>query len=169
MDENEQEVTLDVTEQEAEVEQVDEVEAMRAELEKAKQIAENQRIRAEKAEAKAKARTAQEEQSNNSLNAGDMMAIKNADLDPQDMDLVEKFARDNNISLREALAHPHAKAILAYEAELRTTAIASNVDGVRRGTIKVTDDTLLQNASANKLPTTEDDIERLVSAKMKQK
>lgn len=169
MDENEQEVTLDVTEQEVEVEQVDELEAIKAELEKAKQIAENQRIRAEKAEAKAKAKPAPEEQSNNSLNAGDMMAIKNADLDPQDMDLVEKFAKDNNISLREALAHPHAKAILAYEAELRTTAIASNVDGVRRGTIKVTDDTLLQNASANKLPTTEDDIERLVSAKMKQK
>lgn len=169
MDENEQEVTLDATEQETEVEQVDEVEAMRAELEKAKQIAENQRIRAEKAEAKAKAQTTQERPSASSLNAGDMMAIKNADLDPQDMDLVEKFARDNNMSLREALAHPHAKAILAYEAEVRTTAIASNVDGVRRGTIKVTDDTLLQNASANKLPTTEDDIERLVSAKMKMK
>lgn len=111
----------------------------------------------------------QERVSSNSLNAGDMMAIKNADLDPQDMDLVEKFAKDNNISLREALSHPHAKAILAYEAELRTTAVASNVEGVRRGTVKVTDDTLLNNASANKLPTTEDDIERLISAKMKQK
>ena len=168
---NEQEdVTLEVTEQEeeqeVEVEQVDEVETMRAELEKAKQIAENQRIRAEKAEAKAKARP---EPTQSSLNAGDMMAIKNADLDPQDMDLVEKFARDNSMSLRDALAHPHAKAILAYEAELRTTAVASNVDGVRRGTIKVTDDTLLHNASANKLPTSDDDIERLIAARMKQK
>lgn len=166
MDEIEQEVTPEVTEQEVEVEPEVDVEAIKAELEKAKQIAENQRIRAEKAEAKAKVKP---EPSNNSLNAGDMMAIKNADLDPQDMDLVEKFAKDNNISLREALAHPHAKAILAYEAELRTTAIATNVEGVRRGSVKVTDDTLLNNASANKLPTTEDDIERLVSAKMKQK
>ena len=165
MDENEQDVTLDVTEQE--VEQVDEVETMRAELEKAKQIAENQRIRAEKAEAKAKVQTTQDKATASSLNAGDMMAIKNADLDPQDMDIVEKFAKDNSISLREALAHPHAKAILAYEAELRTTAVASNVDGVRRGTIKVTDDTLLHNASANKLPTSDDDIERLIAARMK--
>jgi len=167
MDEIEQEATPEVAEQEEEVEQVDEVEAMRAELEKAKQIAENQRIRAEKAEAKAKIRP--EQQSSVVLNAGDMMAIKNADLDPKDMDLVEKYAKDNNMSLREAISHPHVKAILSYEAELRTTAIATNVEGVRRGTVKVTDDTLINNANAGKIPTSDDEIERLVSARMKQK
>jgi hypothetical protein len=167
MDEQELEVTPEVTEEEEQVEPVDEVEAMRAELEKAKEIAENQRIRAEKAEAKAK--TKPEQQSNVVLNAGDMMAIKNADLEPKDMDLVEKYAKDNNISLREAISHPHVKAILSYEAELRTTAIASNVDGVRRGTIKVTDDTLINNANANKLPTSDDEIERLIAARMKMK
>lgn len=164
-----QDVTPEVTEEvevEAEVEEVD-VEAIKAELEKARQIAENQRIRAEKAEARAKAVPAKAPST--SLNAGDMMAIKNANISESDMDIVEKFARDNNLSLRESLQHPHVKAILAYEEELKTTAIATNVEGVRRGTVKVTDDTLLQNASAGKLPTADDEIERLVAAQMKHK
>lgn len=161
-----QDVTPEVTEEVVEVEQEESIDEIKARLAKAEEIAENQRIRAEKAEAKAKAQPAK---APSSLNAGDMMAIKNANISETDMDIVEKFARDNNLSLRESLQHPHVKAILAYEEELKTTAIATNVEGVRRGTVKVTDDTLLQNASAGKLPTADDEIERLVAAQMKHK
>lgn len=166
MDENEQDVTPEVTEQEEVVEEQVDVEAMKAELEKAKEIAENQRIRAEKAEAKAKAQPTQER---TGLNAGDMMAIKNANITEKDMDLVEKFARDNSLSLRESLQHPHVKAILAYEEELRTSAVASNVENVRRGAVKVTDETLINNANSGKLPTNDDEIEALISARLKRK
>jgi hypothetical protein len=149
------------------VEEVEDIESVRARLAKAEEIAENQRIRAEKAEAKAKERKV--EPTNTSLNAGDMMAIKNANIDPQDMDLVEKFSKDNGLSLRESLQHPHVKAILAYEEELRTTAVATNVESVRRGASKMSSEALLQNASAGKIPTSDDEIEALISAKLKRK
>jgi hypothetical protein len=103
------------------------------------------------------------------LSAGDLMAIKNADIEEKDMDLVEKFANDNGLPLREALHHPHMKAILAYEKEVRTTSVATNVENVRRGAVKVTDDTLISNAMNNKLPTTDDEIEQLIHAKFKRR
>ena len=103
------------------------------------------------------------------LSAGDLMAIKNADIEEKDMDLVEKFARDNGLPLREALHHPHMKAILSYEKELRTTSVATNVENVRRGAMKVTDDALLSNAINNKLPTTQDESERIRYAKSKRR
>lgn len=166
MDETEVEVVAPETTEEV-VEEVEDIESVRAKLAKAEEIAENQRIRAEKAEARAKEKKV--EPSNTSLNAGDMMAIKNANIDPQDMDLVEKFAKDNNMSLRESLMHPHVKAILAYEEELRTTAVATNVESVRRGASKISVDRLLENASAGKIPTSDDEIEALISAKLKRK
>jgi len=158
----------DTEEQEQpEYEQEESIEEIKARLAKAEEVAQNQKIRAEKAEAEAKAKKEPVRTGNLTLNAGDLMAIKNADIDPEGMDIVEKYARDNNLSLREAIAHPHVKAILSVEKELKTTAIAANVEGVRRGTIKVSDDTLLKNADAGKLPDADDDIERLVAARFK--
>lgn len=105
----------------------------------------------------------------NGLSAGDIQAISNAKIQPEDMDRVEWFAAANSISLREALAHPEMKAILALREEQRNTAIATNVENVRRGTIKVTDDTLLNNAAMNKLPEADDQIEQLIAAKYKRR
>jgi hypothetical protein len=103
------------------------------------------------------------------LNAGDIQAITNAKIQPEDMDRVEWFASANNISLRQALEHPEMKAILSLREEQRNTAIATNVENVRRGTVKVTDDTLLNNAAINKYPTTDDQIEQLIAAKFKRR
>lgn len=107
--------------------------------------------------------------SKNGLSAGDIQAISNAKIQPEDMDRVEWFAAANNISLRESLAHPEMKAILALREEQRNTAIATNVENVRRGTVKVTDDTLLNNASMNKFPESDDQIEQLIAAKFKRR
>lgn len=103
------------------------------------------------------------------LSAGDIQAISNAKIQPEDMDRVEWFASANNISLREALSHPEMKAILSLREEQRNTAIATNVENVRRGTVKVTDDTLLNNAAASKFPESDDQIEQLIAAKFKRR
>lgn len=103
------------------------------------------------------------------LSAGDIQAITNAKIRPEDMDRVEWFARANDISLREALEDPEMKAILALREERRATAVATNVENVRRGAVKMTDDTLVQNARFGKLPTSDDQIEQLISAKLKRK
>jgi hypothetical protein len=147
---------------EEQVEQQEDVEELKKKL--ATLEAQKEHWRRKAAEKK---ETVQEVQSSLTLSAGDMMAIKNADLAPQDMDLVEKFAKDNKLSLREALAHPHAKAILAYESELRNTAVATNVENVRRGSARIDPETLLNNASMGKIPTNDDEIEALIQAKRK--
>jgi len=143
-------------------------EELKARLAKAEEVANNYKIRAEKAEARAKEEK-EEVKSPLNLSAGDMMAIKNANVDPEDMDAVEDFAKWRKISLREALVHPEMKAILDYRNEIKTTTVATNVENVRRGATKINDETLVMNASMGKIPTSDDEIEALVAAKFKRK
>lgn len=161
---NEEEVVQEVVEEQVEeqVQEVDEVEELRKKIATLEAQKEHWR---EKANKPVKEETPQYQ----GLSAGDLMAIKNADITEKDMDLVEKFAKDNGMPLRDALHHPHMKAILDYEKEIRNTAIATNVESVRRGAVKVSDDSLIQNASMGKLPTTDDEIEQLVNAKFRRK
>lgn len=155
---------------ETEAEDVEEtIEDIRARLEEEKaaraksdEIAENQRIRAEKAEKKAK-----ESKNNDSLSSSDMLAILAAKVEEEDTDRVIKFAKDEGVSVREALKNPELKAILDVRAEQRNTAAASNTTNVRRGPSKTPDDVLVSNASKGKLPESDDDIARLVAAKSK--
>jgi len=71
------------------------------------------------------------------------------------------------VSVREALKNPELKAILSLREEQRSTAAATNVSNVRRGQSKIDDGALLSNASAGKLPDSDDEINRLIAAKMK--
>lgn len=103
----------------------------------------------------------------NTLTPGDLIAITNAKINAEDMDRVDWFAKSNGISLREALEHPEMKAILEIRNEQRQSAIASNVESVRRGSAKMSEETLLNNARMGKLPTTDDEIEALVQAQSK--
>lgn len=151
------------TTENTEVEEVVEIETLE-ELKKRLATAE-----AQKEHWRKKANEKPAEQLQTGLSAGDIQAISNAKIQPEDMDRVEWFASANNISLREALSHPEMKAILALREEQRNTAIATNVENVRRGTVKVTDDTLLNNVAANKFPETDDQIEQLIAAKFKRR
>lgn len=100
--------------------------------------------------------------------AGDLLAIQQAKLtEAEDVDKAEWFAKAKGIPFREALNDPEFKAIINLRQEQRNSAIASNVDSVRRGVVKITDDTLLQNAQMGKIPTADDEIERLVHIKSK--
>lgn len=135
------------------------VEELKARLAKADEVANNYKIRAEKAEKKAK-ETPQPAQ--NGLSTKDVVYLAKADIHDDDVDEVLDYAKLKGISVGKA--HEFLKPILAVRTEQRTTASAANTSSVRRGASKATGETLLENAKAGKLPDSDDDIARLVAA-----
>lgn len=143
------------------------VEELKARLAKAEEIANNQRIRAEKAE-KAKKETVQEPATQSQISNADAMALIKANVHEDDIDRVERYAKAEGLSLREALATSELKAILAVRTEERTTAAAANVSSVRRGSSKPTPEAILTSAKAGNLPDSDADIEALMLAKLRE-
>lgn len=101
------------------------------------------------------------------LSLADIHALRNVHED--DVERIEKFAKLEGLSIKEALKNDDLKAILEKREEHRTTAAAANVSNVRRGPSKVNDETLLENARAGKISDDDADIERIVAAASKRK
>lgn len=106
---------------------------------------------------------------NSSLSSSDLLAVMKANVHEDDMERVEKFAKMEGVSIKDALKNPELKAILSLREEQRNTASATNVTNVRRGSVKMTDEQIIANAQAGKLPEDDDAIARLVAAKRKLK
>lgn len=106
---------------------------------------------------------------NSSLSSSDLLAVMNAKVHEDDMERVEKFAKMEGVSIKEALKNPELKAILSLREEQRNTANATNISNVRRGSVKVSDEQIVADASRGKLPEDDDAIARLVAAKRKLK
>lgn len=139
--------------------EVDEKDAKIAELtEKNKQLFE----RAKKAEALKK-----EPAAPGSMSTADIIALTKVHED--DVERVERFAKSEGVSIKEALKNPELKAILGVRAEHRDTAATTNVTNTRRGPTKIADDVLLANANKGQLPDSDEDIERLIAAKTRRK
>jgi hypothetical protein len=141
------------------------VEELKARLAKAEEIANNYKIRSEKAEKVAKTVPSQDKVE--TISSGDLLAIMKADIHEDDMERVEKFAKMEGITIREALKNEELKAILDLRKENRNSLGAANISNVRRGPAKIPDDVLLSRAAAGKLPETDYDIQRLIAAKAK--
>ena len=144
------------------------VEDMRARLAKAEELANNYKIRAEKAEKKAKEPEAktQSRQKDNDLSTMDIIALSKANIEQEDMVDVLEYAKFKGISISDVLKSPVFKVILQEKVELRTTAAATNTGGARRQTGKVSDEALLASASKGNLPESEEEISRLVRLQM---
>lgn len=97
----------------------------------------------------------------------DLRAI--ASVHEDDVERVERFAQSEGVSIKDALKNPELKAILNLREEQRNTAAATNVSPARRGATKISDEVLIANASAGKLPDSDEEINRLVQAKMQKK
>lgn len=108
-------------------------------------------------------------QATGSISLADSHALIKADVHEDDIERVERFAKLEGVSIKEALKNPELKAILGVRGEQRTTALAANVTNVRRGPSKATSETLLDNANAGKLPEDDADIERLIAARSQKK
>lgn len=162
----EETVELDTTESTEEVaEQID----WKAEALKMKEIADNQRIRAEKAERKSKEEVKSESkttQFNPNLSTVEIVALTKANIEPEDIDEVLEYAKFKGISVQDALKSTVVKATLAERAEQRNVALATNTGGAKRGTGRISDETLMANANKGNLPENDADIDRLIKAKM---
>ena len=153
------------TVEEADDSEQDDIEALREELNKTKSAYESQKIRAEKAEARAKAKQAEKsysKQSNPELSTFDIIAVTKADLDEEGLKEVMDFAKYKGISVSEALKSPVIKATLAEKEENKRVAEASNTSGGRRGSSKMSDEALLINAEKGIMPDSDADIARLL-------
>lgn len=137
------------------------------ELKKAKEIAENQRIRAEKAEKGKKEEEKKEDKKETSeLSTKDILYLAKADIHEDDLGDVLEWAKFKNISVNEA--HKALKGALDVRAEERKTAAASNTRTSRPGT-QVSGETLLEKAKRGEISEKDEDIDKLVEARMEEK
>lgn len=166
-----EETTLEPQETVETVEVVEEQddEDIQARLAKAEELAKNYKIRAEKAEAKAKeAKKEPSAQPTANLSPADLIAVTRANVEPEDLDEVIEYANLKKIPLHEALKTTVVQAILAEKAELRKSASATHTASARRASTQVTEERLLANArTKGELPDSDDDIARLVLAGIK--
>lgn len=164
---NTQEETTDSNEVETDESSEDEID-WKAEALKQKQIAENQRIRAEKAEKRDKpevSKVAPKKQSD--LSAVDIIAISKANIEAEDVEDVLDYAKYKGISIAEALKSSVVKATLSQKEELRKTAQATSTGTSRRGTASITDAQLIANAEKGIMPESDADYDRLAELRLK--
>lgn len=95
----------------------------------------------------------------------ELFSLVKANVADEDVNEVVIYARSHNISATEALKLPEVKSILKTRAEYRKTAEAANTGSSRSGKLKVSDETLLENASKGDLPTDDASIKRLAKLK----
>lgn len=136
------------------------------ELRKKAELANNYKIRAEKAEAEAKKLKQTQTQPKpepklGDLSQTDMLAVLRAGVPDEDLEEVQDYARLKRITVSEALKAPLIKASLAEKEEQRKTAQATNTGASKRGTSKASDEALMSRAEKGDMPESEDDIARL--------
>lgn len=152
--------------QEVEVDEEKEtLEDLKARLEKVEEVAENYKIRAEKAEKQNKQKSSEPTVN---LPTKDMIAIMNARVPEDDIDEVLEYAKYRKMSVPDILKDSIMKSTLELRAEERKTAASSNTGNQRRGSYKVNDETLLENAKKGNFPVDDADIKRLVKLRFKQ-
>lgn len=138
-------------------------------LTKAEELANNQRIRAEKAEKANKGNSGAGDTAKNEtdLSPKDTIALIGAKVtDPEDIDEVVEYAQFKKISIADALKSNVIISSLAEKAEKRKTADATSTSASRRGQSKVGDDVLLKNLSKGEIPEKgSDEAERIFWAK----
>ncbi len=157
------EVTPEVEETtEEELETEESPAEMKERLAKLEELANNYKIRAEKAE---KASKAKPPTTANDLNSKDLVAIMNAKVPEDDIDEVVEYAKYRKASISDILKDPIMKATLDLRAEERNSSIAANTNSGRRGSQRIPDDVLMANASKGKMPENDAEINRLMKAK----
>jgi hypothetical protein len=134
----------------------------KAEFEKIKQIAENQRIRAEKAE-KASKKAPEVEAS--TLSNKDMLAILREGVDDDDIPEVQAYAKIKGITVAEALKTSLVRSMLDEKKEERKTAEVTAAGNKRPSSKSSSGQELLDKARrTGQLPDSEEELQKLVKA-----
>ena len=99
------------------------------------------------------------------LSQSDVIAIIKNNVNEEDIPEVADYARLKGITVSEALKTPIVKTILKDKEEQRNVAEATHTGATRKGASKVSDETLIANARAGKMPENEADMMRLIEAR----
>ena len=105
--------------------------------------------------------------SQDGLSTKDVLFLAKADIHEEDMDEVLEWAKFKKVPVSEA--YKQLKGVLEVKNEQRKTANATNISTARRSNSKVTDDVLIEKANKGDLPESQDDIDRLMRAKLRKK
>lgn len=133
-------------------------EVSRAEYEKLRKEKDELYIQLKKAKA-AKVQTKAEAPSNE-LSTKDVLFLAKAQVHEDDIDEVLEWAKFKKVPVAEA--YKQLKGVLNGKAEERKVANATNTGGSRRGTAKISDETLLERASKGELPDDDENLTRLI-------
>lgn len=133
---------------------------------KAKELADNYKIRAEKAE---KRMSKEEDTPKTDFSQTDLILLARADVHEEDIDEVLEYARYKKIPVRDALKSTVVKSIIAERNEERKTAEATATGNSRSGTKPTSGSELLDQVREGKAPESQDEIDRLVEARFKSK
>jgi len=148
-------------------------------LEKAEELANNYKIRAEKAEAKNKKPTEapkepdtpkQEAQTDQNLTNKDLLALMGEKItDESDVEYLQKYAKGLGMTIAEALKDNIIKAKLEERQDERKTEQATNSGGGSSSNAKVTGASILKRAEKGDLPESAEDMDKLVKARFDKK
>ena len=155
-------------------------------LSKATELANNYKIRAEKAEAESKELKAKadvepskkpeeketptkptETETPKNYSLQDIRALNNVHDD--DVERVEKFAKSEDVSIAEALKNDDLKAVIRNRDEQRKIAEAANTGGGKRQTSKTTGKELLKKFDKGEFPDDDKEIEQLAEVHLKER
>lgn len=84
----------------------------------------------------------------------------------EDIEIIEKWAKFNGVSVKDALGDSTLKTVLSTKQEERRTAQATQTKGGARGVSTPSIDSILADASKGKIPEKDDEISRLAEARM---
>jgi len=151
-EENTQDVELDETktnEEESNEDSTDTEDIIDWKAEALKQKAINQRInkRNEKPEVKKDINV-----ETSSVSQKDFYALSQANVHIDDFDDVVEYAKFKKTSIQEALKSDVIKTVLANKSEYRKTSEISNTSPARKGAVKTSDETLLNNLYKGQIP-----------------
>lgn len=148
------------------------VKGREAQSKKEKELADNYKIRAEKAEKKAKGEKIDNEPEKSpktdGLSSRDAIAIAKANVHEDDVDELIELAQFKKISVSEALKHKTWKTISAERTEERQSAEVANTSKQKGAISKVTGETLIDRVRKGEAVDA-NDIDKIVEARMQKK
>lgn len=146
----------------------EEIKNLSEKTKKNEELANNYKMRAEKAEQEAKKNKTEDKVGReDNFSIKDIVALSKVHID--DLDEIKKASILLGKPIYEAINDPVVKSILSQREEFRKSSEASNTSNARRSPSRLSDEALLDNASSGKLPESDEEIARLMKVKMGKK
>lgn len=112
---------------------------------------------------------ASENSDKDGLSQADLITVMRSNIPEEDLPELVEYAKFKKVSIAEALQSSVIKSMLAENKEARDVAEGSNTNGGRRGSGRLSDEALMDNAQKGILPESDEDMRRLSALSRKSK